>query len=244
MERFAERGVEFEGGVEEPFEAVILATGFRPGLERLLGEVAGVLDRDGRPVASGAELAHGNFLCGFLVSPTGMLREVGLEARRIARSSRVMWSGPPRWRPWNRCSDADHRLPPSPTVSSARVYSGALGLCYCAPMSRGVIDRRRFARSRVPILVRPAGFLARIAPRLVDDISIGGLRTHTDEALRLGTRLELELFFPDGGSATCLAEVVWAEPLPEGGAARFEVGLRFVQADPADLERIAALLRS
>jgi len=36
----------------------------------------------------------------------------------------------------------------------------------------------------------------------VHDISLAGLRTHSDEPHPVGARLELELFFPDGGSAT------------------------------------------
>jgi PilZ domain len=111
-------------------------------------------------------------------------------------------------------------------------------------MSRGVIDRRRYPRAQVPILVRPAGFLTRVAPRQVRDISLAGLRTHSDDAHAVGTRLELELLFPDGGSAICLAEVVWADALPAGGAARYEVGLRFVQVHPEDLERIAEMVRA
>lgn len=111
-------------------------------------------------------------------------------------------------------------------------------------MSRRVIGRRRFPRARLPILVRPAGFLTRVAPRLVRDISLAGLRTYADEARHVGERVELELLFPEGDSATCLAEVVWAEALPPGGAAPYEVGLRFVQAHDEDLERIAALLRA
>lgn len=104
------------------------------------------------------------------------------------------------------------------------------------------IDRRRFHRARTAILVRPAGPLARVAPRLVQDISLGGLRALADEPQRVGARLELELLFPEGGSATCLAEVVWAEPQPPGSRARFEMGLRFVQVEPEDLERIGQVL--
>jgi hypothetical protein len=102
--------------------------------------------------------------------------------------------------------------------------------------------QRRFHRARAAILVRPAGPLARVAPRLVRDISLGGLRALSDEPQRVGARLELELVFPGGESATCLAEVVWADELVPGAPARFEMGLRFLQVEPEDLERIAAVL--
>jgi hypothetical protein len=104
------------------------------------------------------------------------------------------------------------------------------------------VDRRKFHRARAAILVRPAGPLARVAPRLVQDISQGGLRAYTDDPHKVGARLELDLVFPDAGTATCLAEVVWAERQPEGAPARFEMGLRFVEVEPEDLERISQIL--
>ncbi len=104
------------------------------------------------------------------------------------------------------------------------------------------VDRRKYRRVRASILVRPLGPLARVAPRQVSDISAGGLRVYADEAQGVGKRLEIELVFPDGGSATCTAEVVWAEALAIDAPARFEMGLRFVEVDPDDLERIAAVL--
>jgi hypothetical protein len=109
-------------------------------------------------------------------------------------------------------------------------------------MSQPQHDRRRYHRARAPILVRPAGPLTRVAPRQVGDISVGGLRAYSDEAQTPGTRLELELFLPAGASVTCLAEVVWTEALPAGAPARFEMGLRFVEVEPEELNRIAAVL--
>jgi hypothetical protein len=103
-------------------------------------------------------------------------------------------------------------------------------------------DRRRYRRVNAPILVRPVGPLAGGDPRRVRDISMGGLRSYSDDEHRPGTRLELELIFRDGGSAVILAEVVWVEPLPAGGPARFDVGLRFVDAEPEDLEQIQKVL--
>ncbi len=109
-------------------------------------------------------------------------------------------------------------------------------------MASQPIDRRRYHRARAEILVRPAGPLARVAPRQVNDISLGGLRAFSDDKQKLGTRLELELIFPDGGSAVCITEVVWAEQLPKDAPARYEMGLRFVQVEPEDLDRIGKLI--
>jgi cation diffusion facilitator CzcD-associated flavoprotein CzcO len=87
VERFTTEGVVFEGGRTEAFDAVILATGYRPGLEQLLPDhAAEIQDSRGVPKQSGAEVLPGLWLCGFYLSPSGMLREIAEEARRIARS--------------------------------------------------------------------------------------------------------------------------------------------------------------
>ena len=63
----------------------MLATGFRPDLASLLPGVDGVLDTGGAPLRTGRETkAPGLYFCGQIASPTGQLREIGLEARRIA----------------------------------------------------------------------------------------------------------------------------------------------------------------
>ena len=104
-------------------------------------------------------------------------------------------------------------------------------------------ERRRYRRLRAPILYRPVSALARRTPQRVNDVSLGGLRAYSDDEQKPGTRLELELLFQDGASATVLAEVVWVAPLLPGAPARFDVGLRFVDASPEDLGHIARMLR-
>jgi hypothetical protein len=103
-------------------------------------------------------------------------------------------------------------------------------------------ERRVYRRVQAGVLARPTSFLARAAAKRVNDISLGGLRVHSDEAWKPGARLELELLFPDGASAVFLAEVVWVEALVEGAPARFDVGFKFVAVNAADLEHIAAVL--
>ena len=84
---FGPATVAFAGSPPESFDAVILATGFRPDLRPLLPDADRALDQNGRPRISGGPTAEpGLFFCGAIPSPTGQLRQIGLEARRIANS--------------------------------------------------------------------------------------------------------------------------------------------------------------
>lgn len=103
IERFTTTGVVFADGRNESYDAVVLATGYRPELSEFLKVTEGVLDEEGSPIRSGRETgAPGLYLCGFRVSPSGMLREIGFEARQIASAikrrrqgvTRVTFGGP------------------------------------------------------------------------------------------------------------------------------------------------------
>jgi indole-3-pyruvate monooxygenase len=77
--------VRFVDGRTEPFEAIILATGYRPGLGRFIDGFESISDERGRPHRFGAETAiSGLFFVGFRNPPTGALREICLEAPRVA----------------------------------------------------------------------------------------------------------------------------------------------------------------
>jgi cation diffusion facilitator CzcD-associated flavoprotein CzcO len=79
--------VAFSQSVPEKFDAIILAPGFRPNLRSLLPDAMGVLNDAGKPLASGHPTAEpGLFFCGSITSPTGQLREIGIEAQRIAKA--------------------------------------------------------------------------------------------------------------------------------------------------------------
>ena len=86
------KGVVFTRSPPEPFEAIILATGFRPDLRALLPDASGVLSETGKPLVSGRPTAEpGLFLCGAITAP-GMLRVIGFEAARIADYASSMTS--------------------------------------------------------------------------------------------------------------------------------------------------------
>jgi len=106
-------------------------------------------------------------------------------------------------------------------------------------------DRRKFRRVRAPVLCRPMGKrLLQSGDQQPQDISHGGLRVYSDEPIEVGSRLEIELFLPDGGSAVLEVEVVWVEALPPGGAACHDVGLKFTSPANPELSRLDAVLES
>lgn len=97
LERFTGSGVVFTGGVEKPFDAVILATGFRARVDAFLEGAAQVCDAQGLPLVSGRESSlPGLYFCGFAVSPRGMLSEISREAQHIsAEIARKQPASPP-----------------------------------------------------------------------------------------------------------------------------------------------------
>ena len=85
IERFTENGVAFTDGTWVDVDAVVLATGYEPALADFLVEWEAVCDDTGRPRISGGPTAlPGLYFCGQFVAPSGMLREMGIEANRIA----------------------------------------------------------------------------------------------------------------------------------------------------------------
>jgi cation diffusion facilitator CzcD-associated flavoprotein CzcO len=86
IERFTLDGVQFADGRPEPYDAVILATGYRPGLADLFPGVRLEVDANGMPPqpAGTGELA-GVFFVGFDVrQPGGLLRTIGQQAMQVA----------------------------------------------------------------------------------------------------------------------------------------------------------------
>lgn len=87
IERFTAEGVVFTDGAALDVAAVVLGTGYRAAVGDFLVGWEDVCDSDGTPLTSGRPSgAPGLYFCGMHVSPAGMLREIGIEARRIASS--------------------------------------------------------------------------------------------------------------------------------------------------------------
>lgn len=88
VERFTKDAVVLADGTSLHPDAVVLATGFQRGLEPLVGDL-GVLARSGRPLINADEqlAAHpGLFFLGYSNPLTGNLRQVGLDATKIAKA--------------------------------------------------------------------------------------------------------------------------------------------------------------
>jgi cation diffusion facilitator CzcD-associated flavoprotein CzcO len=85
LSRLTPTGARFVDGDAQNFDAVIFATGFRPDLRKILPDVGEIFDPRGQPLVSGGETGEpGLYFCGTTVSPAGQLREIALEAKRIA----------------------------------------------------------------------------------------------------------------------------------------------------------------
>lgn len=82
--RLTATGAVFADGSARDFDAVVLATGFKAALAELM-DVPGALDQAGQPRGSpGTGAASKVFFVGYLIVATGHLREIGLEARKVA----------------------------------------------------------------------------------------------------------------------------------------------------------------
>jgi indole-3-pyruvate monooxygenase len=96
VERFTETGAAFADGSAAAFDAVVLATGYRPALADFLA-VPGVLDDEGHPRDWHAGGACPNlFFVGYDQPPTGLLRQIAIEAEAVAAAiaGAIAVSGP------------------------------------------------------------------------------------------------------------------------------------------------------
>jgi hypothetical protein len=84
IREMGETDVTFDDGRLRGFDAIVAATWFRPRSECFLEPQSDILDVEQPQPPSGGEKKSGLHYCGFIVSPTGMLREIGIEAQRVA----------------------------------------------------------------------------------------------------------------------------------------------------------------
>lgn len=85
IRRLADRQVVTVDGATHAIDAIVLATGYRSGLSNLLDpSLHGVLDDKDLPSVHGIDAGGGLFFLGFSNPQTGALREIAIEAQRVA----------------------------------------------------------------------------------------------------------------------------------------------------------------
>jgi hypothetical protein len=100
-----------------------------------------------------------------------------------------------------------------------------------------------FPRIFAPMLHRPTSRLAHGLLRDGVPDPDRGFRTYTDQPLRRGDVLEVDVLLPDRSTVSAVVRVNWCEPIPGGSPARFDVGLGIARMDLADLARLEVVLR-
>jgi len=89
LERFENGSAVLADDTRLEVDAVIAATGFRPGLEPLVGHL-GVLDEHGQPLVHGAQEhpdAPGLHFVGYDITLGGAFRKVGIQAKQLAQAA-------------------------------------------------------------------------------------------------------------------------------------------------------------
>jgi hypothetical protein len=110
------REVSLRDGTRLQPGAIIAATGYRRAVEGLVGHL-GVLDANGRPLATSPVGCPGLYFIGYTNPLSGNLRELGIDARRIAAVAAAL----PSFRslpltplPLRGASEGVRHLPPPP----------------------------------------------------------------------------------------------------------------------------------
>ena len=85
IRRFTETGAEFVDEQSHDFDAVILATGYKPRIDEFLENANEVTDESGYPIpVAGESKWPGLYFLGFDNPPTGLLRQIAIDAQRVA----------------------------------------------------------------------------------------------------------------------------------------------------------------
>lgn len=85
VRQFERYGIRFADGALRPFDAVVLATGYKAGVSALLPELRPLTDEGGCPRTLDHPDLPGLFFVGYSTPPTGLLRQIAIDARRVAR---------------------------------------------------------------------------------------------------------------------------------------------------------------
>ena len=91
------------------------------------------------------------------------------------------------------------------------------------------------------MLWRSPGLVAKLTRTV--NVSMGGARVFSDERLKIGQKLNLELMPDTETSVQVHARVAWIDELGEGAPALFDVGLEFFDVPEEIVSRLAAILQ-
>jgi hypothetical protein len=91
------------------------------------------------------------------------------------------------------------------------------------------------------MLWRSPGLIAKLSRTV--NVSMGGARVFSDERMKVGSKLNLELMPEPETSVSVLARVAWIDELPEDAPAKFDVGLEFLDVPEEMVSRLAAILQ-
>ena len=85
IEKFNKNSILFKNGKEEKIDMVLLATGYKPGLENIFSQYPELFNEKGYPNIRGKESEFsGLYFLGFNNHLGGFLRNIGIEAKKIA----------------------------------------------------------------------------------------------------------------------------------------------------------------
>ena len=101
--------------------------------------------------------------------------------------------------------------------------------------------RRLYQRYKAPIYCKPIEPSAKHI--LLVDISLGGMRLHLNQDVKVGDRLEVELLLPDNMRFRCQVQVMWLKSLPNWTQVKYDVGLKFLDIPAEELQYLATLLQ-
>ena len=91
------------------------------------------------------------------------------------------------------------------------------------------------------MLWRSPGVVANLSRTV--NMSQTGARVYSDDRLKKGTKLNLELLAGPDNVVQVLARVVWVDELPKGSPAKFDVGLEFLDVPEEMASRLALILQ-
>jgi len=102
-------------------------------------------------------------------------------------------------------------------------------------------NRRQYQRLKLPIYYKAARIPSTY--KQVIDVSLGGIRIHAKQSLKLGDSVDVELLLPDKSHIFCSAKVMWLKQLPSWATYKYDVGLQFLKLVNNDLQHLATILQ-